>query len=867
MARDWAFAGRDGELAFMNAAFRQPECAALVVTGDAGVGKTALVRAALAAWRRQGLHIEWAAATRTVAAIPFGAVAHLLGPQVDAGPTGLLLSITDYFSALPGRRRVVIGVDDANLLDPASAAAIAHLISAGLAFVVMTLRRDAEVPELAVSLYKQGRAERLELEGLPPQVLDSLIDKYVDGQVDGLSRRRLHDLVRGNPLALREILRGGGLHQRHGVWLLDTSFAVPDQLADLVWHRLQNLDPAARAVLEMVTCGEPVSLSVLERLADFTAIDLAEASGAVVVEPAQARVEAQLAHPLYGEVIRARLSAARARQIYRHLSEAILATPMRRRDDALRAALWQVEGGRVIDAEVVRAGAALAVGRADLVIAERLARAARLAQPSPQADRLLAEILQYRGRDAEATMLLAEQASHDAEPVSWAVTHAENLYWGNGDFAAAERMLAAVFDQPGGDAARGSWSWILFFDGQCERALREALAVRDGQSQLAVVWACASGSAASGFLGDPVVSADFFQRGMRIAREKADELPWAAFEIEIGYCLSNLAMGDLAQAETVTGGGYQAALASGMPMMVAGWALHSGLVAAARGHLDRAAHLLREAVGRLEENDTFHVARCCVGALAWIAGTKGDPEAARRWMHRADELAGRHNRIWEPSLGIWRAWVEYAEGAQLAAVDSARRSAQLANELELPTIEAAARYETIRLGVPAAQCATDRKRLAELAAQLRTPFAQTLATAAEAVAGEDAGALLAAARSFEQLGHDLLAAEAATVATRLWQAAGMRSRHSGALLYASKLRDLCPGARTPLLASDQDFHLLSPREREVAMLATRHSSREVAEQLGLAVTTVNNTLARACTKLGVSGRQGLRVVLGDAAER
>ena len=141
-----------------------------------------------------------------------------------------------------------------------------------------------------------------------------------------------------------------------------------------------------------------------------------------------------------------------------------------------------------------------------------------------------------------------------------------------------------------------------------------------------------------------------------------------------------------------------------------------------------------------------------------------------------------------------------------------------------------------------------------------------MATAAEAFASEDAVALLAVANSFEQLGHDLFAAEAATVATRLWHAAGLRSRHSAALLYASKLRDLCPGARTPLLASDQDFRLLSPREREVAMLATRYSSREVAEKLGLAVTTVNNTLARACAKLGVSGRQGLRVVLGDPAD-
>ena len=79
----------------------------------------------------------------------------------------------------------MIGVDDANLLDPASAAAIAHLITAGLAFVVITLRRDADVPELALSLYKQGRAQRLELEGLPQAIIDSLIDEYVKARSTG----------------------------------------------------------------------------------------------------------------------------------------------------------------------------------------------------------------------------------------------------------------------------------------------------------------------------------------------------------------------------------------------------------------------------------------------------------------------------------------------------------------------------------------------------------------------------------------------------------------------------------------------------------------------------------------------------------
>jgi DNA-binding CsgD family transcriptional regulator len=54
---------------------------------------------------------------------------------------------------------------------------------------------------------------------------------------------------------------------------------------------------------------------------------------------------------------------------------------------------------------------------------------------------------------------------------------------------------------------------------------------------------------------------------------------------------------------------------------------------------------------------------------------------------------------------------------------------------------------------------------------------------------------------------------------------------------------------------------LTARERQVVMLAGTHSSREIAEQLGLAVATVNNYLARAYAKLGVSGRAQLRDLL------
>jgi DNA-binding CsgD family transcriptional regulator len=113
----------------------------------------------------------------------------------------------------------------------------------------------------------------------------------------------------------------------------------------------------------------------------------------------------------------------------------------------------------------------------------------------------------------------------------------------------------------------------------------------------------------------------------------------------------------------------------------------------------------------------------------------------------------------------------------------------------------------------------------------------------------------------DQLGYHLHAAELATVAARALRQAGQSSSAALVTARATAMRVKCPGARTPLLARDDLGDLLTPREMQVALLAGRHTSRHIAGQLGLAVATVNNTLARAYTKLGITRREQLRALL------
>src|SRR4029453_7960225 len=85
---------------------------------------------------------------------------------------------------------------------------------------------------------------------------------------------------------------------------------------------------------------------------------------------------------------------------------------------------------------------------------------------------------------------------------------------------------------------------------------------------------------------------------------------------------------------------------------------------------------------------------------------------------------------------------------------------------------------------------------------------------------------------------------------------------------AAALPPACQGARTPGLGPAMPASVLTPREREVAMLAAMEaSSREIATRLHLSIRTVDNHLGRIYAKLGVSSRPHLATLLEIGASR
>lgn len=857
--------GRESELSAVAAVRMQG--VGVILTGASGVGKTRLAQEMLADAVQAGHESHWVVATRSAASIPFGAVSHLIpnGEVFGGDLLTVLRRVSDDIRARSARRPVVLGVDDAHLLDDASAALVHHVITHSLAFVVLTMRRGERSPDAIGALTRHERVHRVGVRVLTPTAVDDLIDRTLAGPVDGVTRHEIRSLAEGNPMFLRELLRegaaSGALRQSEGVWRWTGPSHDSPLLADLVAARLEELDPEVRTVLEMVACGEPLSVGILDALTDLDTLDATWRTGLLTAEQSHRRAEVRLAHPLYGEVIRATLPVSRARSLWGQLAGALTGTPMRRRDDALLAGVWQMQSAAPSSPEVLVRAARQALARFDMALAERLCRAAHAAGGGWDVDHTLAEILELRGRYDEAAAVLPGSppsgAADAAAGARWASTRAAILYWGLNRASDAERVLDAAGAGAGADLAEATRCLILLFEGRGRQALAAGLPIleRHDAPDEAVLRAAAGVTASAALLGR-------FDRAMSVramaeevlARVPREEVSWGAEQVGFASCLALMAARRLSEAWRLAERGYQKAVADRARIPAGGWVTFRGVVEKAQGRVATARTSLHEAVALLQDADPYRIRRACLAKLAAAAALAGDVEPAEAWLARADEEKDEPNRLFAPWVEEDRAWVTAARGRLSEAVEQSMRAADLARDSDQPTHEAVVLYDAARLGAPHLVA----PRLEELAGVIEGGFVPALAAAASALCTADGAAMDQAATALEDLGMPLLAAELAVAAAGCHRQAGLVARATAAGRRAAILVSGCEGARTPMLRPVELGAPLTTREREVVMLAASgQRSREIAAHLKLSTRTVNNYLGRAYTKLGVTGRHEL----------
>jgi DNA-binding CsgD family transcriptional regulator len=355
-----AVVGRDAQLAtewrFLSGVAGGP--LALVITGEPGIGKTTLWRAATAAARDRGFRVL---ETRPVAAdarSSFAAVADLVR-DVDPErirrlpePQGFALDVVSR-RLDPGSRRldhrtvaaglvgllhdlsrdtpVLVAIDDGQWLDRSSARVLefaARRIERAAVGFLVARRTAIGLPASPLGLEASldpGRVELMPVSGLGVDDLATMIRAHLDRAFPRALVARIARITRGNPFFALEIARA--LPADH---LLSAGLPLPESLTDLVRGRVGGLPAASRqALLAAASLTRPDRATVLAAVdADPAvrgdALDAAEEAGFVVVGE---RVE--FTHPLLARIVHDGAPESTRRRVHGRLA-ALVSDPAER---------------------------------------------------------------------------------------------------------------------------------------------------------------------------------------------------------------------------------------------------------------------------------------------------------------------------------------------------------------------------------------------------------------------------------------------------------------------------------------------------------------------------------------------------------
>jgi DNA-binding CsgD family transcriptional regulator len=303
-------------IAQLVAGVRAGRSQSLVLRGEAGTGKTALLRHVPEA--ADGCTIVWATGVESESELAFAGlhsfcapmlerVDHLPEPQRDALCTAFGLSagpppdrflvglaVLSLLAESAEEQPLVCIVDDAQWLDRVS--------SETLAFVARRLL--AERVGFVFSLRDTG--DQSVLDGLPDLVIGGLpaddarllLDAMIPGPMDEAVKARILDEARGNPLALMELPRGTVPAELAGGFGLPDARALTSRIEQSFVQRIEALPDDAQLLL-LVAASEPLGdVSLLWRAADLVGIDRDAARPAEAAGLIELGVHVRFEHPL-----------------------------------------------------------------------------------------------------------------------------------------------------------------------------------------------------------------------------------------------------------------------------------------------------------------------------------------------------------------------------------------------------------------------------------------------------------------------------------------------------------------------------------------------------------------------------------------
>ena len=327
--------GRTGELQVLDRLItnvRSGQSAVLVVRGEPGIGKTALLRHLIR--QASGFHVVRAAGVESEMELAFAGLHQLcvpmlgrLGSLAEPQRRGLSVAFGLASGHNPDRFLLALGalslmaetseeqpllcvVDDAQWLDQASAQVLGFVgrrllaESIALVFAARTPPQRAQRPQRAQG--PQGVTSPDPLAGLPELRLDGLAEEparallatVTSGPLDESVRARIIEETHGNPLALLELCRGLGAAELAGGFALPDAGDLPGRIEAQYLERLGELPEQAQRLV-LLAAADPVGdAAVILRGAHVLGLDIAGINPAAQAGLLEFGVNVRFRHPL-----------------------------------------------------------------------------------------------------------------------------------------------------------------------------------------------------------------------------------------------------------------------------------------------------------------------------------------------------------------------------------------------------------------------------------------------------------------------------------------------------------------------------------------------------------------------------------------
>jgi DNA-binding CsgD family transcriptional regulator len=903
LGSEWELVGRAEELDLLRQIRSASSVTSALMTGAAGVGKSRLARTTAAEAAEEGWATITIRGSSGLANVPLGplrTVLQIVGPEELSD---VAAAVERELLARRSARGLFVLADDGQELDDTSAAVLQQLAAAGLISLLVTARSGLEMPAALTTLWKDGLAQRLELQNLSKRETLSLLSAGLGGPVQESSADRMWLLTEGNPMYLREVILSGvetsALQEYDGEWRWSSEWATGSRLQEIVATRLGRLDPDSKVALEIVSLAGALPLSIVTRLTTSQAIEELEARSLVTTERVEGQLEITIAHALHAEVLRNSMPTLQKRALWQNLVGALSALPIERTADRVRLACWSLEAGIVVDPVTLVLGSTAALFGLGSAVSGRLHELF----PDQVAVDAEGKDLVVR-RDHELALALAQAAYDRTGGVTEGIALVDALAW-SGAADRAESILVELAQRAdkADDRVRLALvvAWIRFWVNHNPTAAvngLQACLTDDGSDclpqNLSEVYQQLAGIALN--TAKPRDALSYAQQsadteGVELERS-ASAAPAAAALLYLGRCREAIALADAAVPIHLEGGhplsvatllfAKAGALvragrveeATALAEWLRGVALSQEILDAAgifgvlvgevllrAGKPVSSLRLYRDAAGLLAAgHDHFGYRPWALLGVARCKALVGEEEAGRIALAEAAQH-GHFARHFEANRYLAEMELDALAGRVGKAEEVAREGVAWARNAEMVIDEAYILDVWSRLAPSKALA----ERLTELTTLTDSELVEVIAENAHALVNRDPGTLLAVSDRYAAMHVWWNAAEAAAMAATFLQKKGQTREANAAARTAADRARHCEGAIMTATTVGEAAPL-TKRERQVAGLAAAgRSNREIAELMVVSPRTVENHLYRVYLKLGVTDRLTLAAALKDGS--